>query len=95
MSRIEEQVIDKIRSRAEVGLNKYGVTLERNDLTIKEWLIHAQEEAMDLSGYLEKVIEIIDQQDKTLRALEIENAQLTSKNMELEAKLAVLISNQN
>ena len=88
MSRIEEQVIDKIRSRAEVGLNKYGVTLERGDLTIKEWLIHAQEEAMDLSGYLEKVIEIIDQQDKALKTLE-------SKNMELEAKLAVLISNQN
>ena len=88
MSRIEEQVIDKIRSRAEVGLNKYGVTLERGDLTIKEWLIHAQEEAMDLSGYLEKVIEIIDQQDKALKTLE-------SKNMELEAKIAVLISNQN
>ena len=88
MSRIEEQVIAKIRSRAEVGLNKYGVTLERGDLSIKEWLIHAQEEAMDLSGYLEKVIEIIDQQDKALKTLE-------SKNMELEAKIAVLISNQN
>jgi hypothetical protein len=56
MSAIEESVIEKIRQRAEAGLKKYGVTMERNDLTTREWLIHAQEEAMDLCVYLERVI---------------------------------------
>ena len=54
MSKIENQV--KMLQRAELGKNKYGVTMEREDLTELEWLTHAQEEAMDLSIYLQKCI---------------------------------------
>jgi hypothetical protein len=60
MSKIEEQVIQKIRSRAEVGEKKYGVTMERNDLNIMEWLQHLQEELMDAVVYVEKVMEGLD-----------------------------------
>jgi hypothetical protein len=56
MSKIEDQVIEKMLQRAELGKNKYGVTMEREDLTELEWLTHAQEEAMDLSIYLQKCI---------------------------------------
>jgi len=59
MSRVENKVCEKIKHRAEVGLNKYGVTMERTDLTPLEWLQHAQEEAMDLAVYLEKVMELL------------------------------------
>lgn len=55
MSKIEEKVIEQIRERSEVGKNKYGVTMERTDLTLLEWVQHAQEEAMDLAVYLEKI----------------------------------------
>jgi hypothetical protein len=58
MSSIEQAVVNKIQSRAEVGYNKYGTTMDREDLTELEWLIHAQEEAMDLAVYLEKLIQI-------------------------------------
>lgn len=57
MSKIEDTVCEKIQRRAEFGLKKYGVTLERDDLTELDWLIHAQEEAMDLCGYLEVLIQ--------------------------------------
>ena len=57
MSKIEEKVITKMRERADFGEKKYGVTMEREDLTIKQWLIHAQEESMDLAIYLQKLIE--------------------------------------
>lgn len=57
MSKIEEQVISKIRARSEAGRKKYDTTMEREDLTLIEWLQHAQEEAMDLAVYLEKIIE--------------------------------------
>lgn len=57
---IVEAVIVKHRKRVEKGINSYGVTMDRNDLTQKEWLIHAQEEAMDLAIYLEKIIQNID-----------------------------------
>ncbi|MDB4543214.1 hypothetical protein N9Z73_00035 [bacterium] len=59
MSKIEDAVAKKIQDRAEVGKNKYGVTMERNDLTNIEWLTHAQEEAMDLAVYLEKIIKLL------------------------------------
>lgn len=55
MSKFEEKVIDQIRSRAEHGLNKYGVSVERTDLTPIEWIQHAKEEAMDLTVYLERL----------------------------------------
>lgn len=57
MSKIEDSVCDKIKARSEFGFSKYGVTLERKDLDTLEWLIHAQEEAMDLANYLEVLIQ--------------------------------------
>jgi hypothetical protein len=56
VSSIEYKVCTKITQRAELGKEKYGTTMERSDLSSLEWLIHAQEEAMDLSVYLEKLI---------------------------------------
>tara|TARA_R110002051_G_scaffold290125_1_gene353452 strand:+ start:222 stop:404 length:183 start_codon:yes stop_codon:yes gene_type:complete len=55
MSKIEERVIEQIRERSELGENKYKKTMERKDLTILQWVQHAQEEAMDLAVYLEKI----------------------------------------
>jgi len=57
MSRIEDEVCKKIAQRAEVGKKKYGVTVETAGLSHLEWLIHAQEEAMDLAIYLQMIIE--------------------------------------
>ena len=52
---IVESVIEQFKQRSEVGIKKYGITLDREDLTRLEWLQHAQEEAMDLILYLEKL----------------------------------------
>jgi len=57
MSRVEDAVAAKLLKRAEVGLAKYGVNMERTDLSCLDWLIHAQEEAMDLAVYLERIIQ--------------------------------------
>ena len=58
MSAIEDTVCDKIQGRASVGLNKYGTTMEREDFSKLDWLVYAQEEAMDLVVYLEKLIQL-------------------------------------
>ena len=58
MSRIEDEVCKKIKARSDVGKRKYGVTMEEETLTRLEWLIHAQEEAMDFAVYLQKLIEM-------------------------------------
>lgn len=49
-------VITRMKWRSEAGQNKYGTTLEDNKLSRLQWLRHAQEEAMDLALYLEKLI---------------------------------------
>jgi len=48
-------VMEKLKSRADIGLNKYGVTTERDDLNLNEWLTHLQEELMDASVYIERI----------------------------------------
>jgi hypothetical protein len=60
MSSIEEQVCFKILKRADKGKKKYGSTMERKDLSKLDWIRHAQEEAMDLAVYLEKIIEELE-----------------------------------
>tara|TARA_R110000850_G_scaffold231531_1_gene356444 strand:- start:69 stop:266 length:198 start_codon:yes stop_codon:yes gene_type:complete len=65
MSKIEDNVCLKILGRAKVGEAKYGVTMERDDLSELEWLVHAQEEAMDLAVYLEKIIQIKKREQAT------------------------------
>ena len=57
MSKIEERVIAKIRQRAETGERKYGTTMERNDLTLRQWIQHLQEELLDAAIYAEKILD--------------------------------------
>ena len=57
MSRLEDEVCAKIQERAKVGKAKYGVTMERMDLTLLEWLQHLQEELMDAAVYVQRLME--------------------------------------
>jgi hypothetical protein len=60
---IVESVVKQFKERSEVGIAKYGVTLDREDLSTLEWLQHLQEELFDASLYIEKLkskLHIID-----------------------------------
>lgn len=61
-----ESVRQKLKERAEVGMKKYGVDTTRQDLTPIQWLKHAQEEAMDLAVYLERVIKDLEDEIPTV-----------------------------
>jgi hypothetical protein len=54
---VVNSVISKFINRSNVGIKKYGVTLDREDLEVAEWINHAQEEQMDAILYLEKLKE--------------------------------------
>jgi hypothetical protein len=58
-----ENVVQQLRWRAKKGLLKYGVTTERKDLSVIEWLQHLQEELMDASVYIEKLKNEIKKED--------------------------------
>ena len=52
---VVQSVINKFKQRSEVGIKKYGVTLERTDLSTLNWIEEAQAEAMDFCLYLERL----------------------------------------
>jgi len=56
MSKLLNEVIKDLNDRESKGLDTYGTTMDRTDLTEKEWLQHAYEEALDLALYLKKLI---------------------------------------
>ena len=47
--------------RSELGIAKYGVTLDRKDLSLRDWLQHAYEETLDQANYLKRAIIEIEQ----------------------------------
>ena len=56
MSKIEDEVCEKIQQRAEVGLAKYGTTMEREDFSDLDWMQYLQEELMDAVVYLQRMM---------------------------------------
>ena len=52
---IVESVLEKFKQRSEEGIKKYGVTMDRKDLSGLEWMTHLQEELMDATLYIEKL----------------------------------------
>ena len=49
------RVLAKYYERSERGIEKYGRTLDRDDLNFLDWLNHLQEELMDATLYIEKL----------------------------------------
>jgi hypothetical protein len=74
MSKIEDEVCEEILARAEKGLNKYGVSMERDDLDTEEWLQHLLEELLDAAVYVKRLqkeyAEMIENLDKVLAITE-------------------------
>ena len=59
---VVESVVHKYKSRSKVGIDKYGTTLDRDDLSVLEWLNHFQEEMLDGVLYIEKAMQEIRKQ---------------------------------
>lgn len=57
-SKTVARVMADLEARAALGMSKYGVTLDRTDLSRKQWLQHAYEEALDMACYLRRLIEM-------------------------------------
>jgi len=50
-----DNVINQFAIRSKKGVEKYGVTLERNDIDLLGWFQHLQEELMDAVLYVERI----------------------------------------
>ena len=59
---VVKSVVEKFEQRSRLGMQKYGTTLDRTDLSTLEWTNHLQEELMDAILYLERLKRDIQQQ---------------------------------
>jgi len=56
---IVDSIIDQFVNRASFGKTKYNTNLDRDDLSVPDWIEHAQQELMDGILYLEKLKKIL------------------------------------
>jgi hypothetical protein len=61
---VVEAVREDLLKRSQVGIKKYNVTLDRKDLSLKQWLQHAYEECLDQANYLKRSILEIEELEK-------------------------------
>lgn len=55
-SDIYKEVISDLISREKMGRAKYGTTVDNANLSEREWMQHAYEEALDFAIYLKRLM---------------------------------------
>lgn len=72
---VTQGLVERLYQRDAAGLAKYGVSLDRRDLTIEQWLDHQTEELLDGAGYAQaakrEIVELRAQVERLRNALEI------------------------
>lgn len=54
-SKILDEVIGDFERREKKGIETYLTTMDREDLSASDWIVHLQEELMDAVLYLKKL----------------------------------------
>ena len=89
---IVDSVVDKFVERAQFGREKYGVGLDREDLTFPDYVTHLREELMDGILYLQKIetlhTEILSDIDSLKKlAMDIPSYEMAASLRDIERKL--------
>lgn len=58
----EKIVCEMIAIRQKFGLSKYGISVQNNPLTLRQWLRHQQDELADALVYCTRAIEQLDKE---------------------------------
>lgn len=74
MDSIVTAIVAKFEERAKKGKEKYGTDLDRKDLSVLDWIQHAQEEHMDAILYLEKLRQTLTPLSDSLRETQTQRA---------------------
>jgi hypothetical protein len=72
------KVLAKYYERSQLGIEKYGRTLDRDDLSLTDWLNHLQEELMDATLYIEKLkadVKFIEQKTRQDTIIDLMNSE--------------------
>jgi histidinol dehydrogenase len=78
---IVESVINKIRTRSEIGIAKYGITLDRTDYSTIDWIDAAIEEQMDNILYLTRLKQDIKIMEEKMAVIKKESADIKARSI--------------
>ena len=53
-----KEVITDLIAREKMGRSKYGITVDKANLSEQEWMQHAYEEALDFAIYLKRLMKL-------------------------------------
>lgn len=67
---VVEAVRDDLLRRSKIGIEKYNTTLDRTDIDLKGWVIHALEETLDLCLYLKRIQIELNERSQTISTTE-------------------------
>jgi hypothetical protein len=56
----EGRICADIAKRQQLGIKKYGVTVEKSNLSLRQWLQHSYEEKLDDIVYMKRAMEEMD-----------------------------------
>jgi len=95
--------IKDLASRAEVGLNKYNTTMDREDLIASEWVQHAYEECLDMALYRKRLRKDMLAMEEELRAFKTQamikeqwkEIEVEDKNKRLKYKYGIGVADSN
>ena len=62
---VVDSIIDKFIERATVGKAKYGIDLDRTDLSLEDWLEHSIQEKLDDILYMQKSLQTLREEKKS------------------------------
>jgi len=54
------EVIKDMIAREQLGIKKYGTTIDRDDYSLKDWMQHHYEELLDAALYVKKQIQKLE-----------------------------------
>jgi hypothetical protein len=91
---VVESIIEQFRERSAVGIKKYNTTLDRKDLSTREWQIHMKQELMDAILYLEKLIKQDDLLNEAMLVIEENLEGYTPHRLSLERLLSKYKGNE-
>ncbi len=58
-----QNVLNKIKGRADVGMVKYQTSMIDNKGDLVYWLNHTQQELMDAIAYIERIIQELEKEE--------------------------------
>lgn len=64
-SDMEDTIVESVRQdlldRSQAGIKKYNTTLDREDLDLSDWLVHAYQELLDGALYLKRAKQDVEE----------------------------------